>query len=470
MSRGNGEFQVLVKSLRLMLWLVCSVVTVVPEALSAEAPPNIVVILADDHTYRDFGFMGNVAVQTPHLDRLASESALFPNGYVPMSVCRPSLATVLTGLYPHQHGIYFNHPPPGLAEMRKLSAEEYHQARRVTDPLIRQRATLPRILTEQGYVSLQTGKHWEGHFTDAGFTHGMTTGRPTPADRYGTRLQNGEPVAHGNGDAGLAIGRDTMQPIATFLDEQVRGKPFLIWYAPFLPHVPFDAGPEFQEPYRKQGLPAQLRAYYAEITRFDHTVGQLREMLAQRSLTHNTLIVFASDNGYRPEESENKSSSPRADARSKWSAHEDGIRTPLLFNWPGKIAPARYEGLVQTVDLLPTIAAAAGCEQALPKNLPGQNLLPVCLGEAELPQRPAFGAIYPNDATELNAPENHVLARWMRLQKFKLIVPEGDNPDIPLQLYDLQRDPAEYQNLADDPAYRVALSRLMLPLNAWWQP
>ena len=81
--------------------------------------PNVVMIVADDQSYRDFGFMGNDLVHTPNLDRLARQSARYPNGYVPMSVCRPSLATLLTGLYPHQHGIHFNHPPPGLRVMRR---------------------------------------------------------------------------------------------------------------------------------------------------------------------------------------------------------------------------------------------------------------------------------------------------------------------------------------------------------------
>ena len=94
------------------------------ESLLAAPRPNVVLIVSDDQSYRDFGFMGNDRVHTPHLDRLASQSARYPNGYVSMSVCRPSLATLLTGLYPHQHGIHFNHPPPGLKAMRSLTADQ----------------------------------------------------------------------------------------------------------------------------------------------------------------------------------------------------------------------------------------------------------------------------------------------------------------------------------------------------------
>ncbi|MDP7009852.1 MAG: sulfatase-like hydrolase/transferase, partial [Verrucomicrobiota bacterium] len=83
-------------------------------------------IISDDQTYRDFGFMGNNLVRTPHLDKLAVQSAFFPNGYVPTSVCSPSLATMLTGLYPHQHGIHYNHPPPGNSAFNKMkSRTEY---------------------------------------------------------------------------------------------------------------------------------------------------------------------------------------------------------------------------------------------------------------------------------------------------------------------------------------------------------
>ena len=75
-------------------------------SLGLAARPNIVLIISDDQTFRDFEFMGNKSVHTPHLDKLASQSAFFPNGYVPSSVCSPSLTTILTGLYPHQHGIH----------------------------------------------------------------------------------------------------------------------------------------------------------------------------------------------------------------------------------------------------------------------------------------------------------------------------------------------------------------------------
>jgi len=100
---------------------VCQVV------LASEGKPNIVYIISDDQSWTDFGFMGNDRVYTPSLDELAGKSARFPNGYLTTSVCRPSLVTLLTGLYPHQSGIYFNHGPPGNSAYNRMNSREQYE-------------------------------------------------------------------------------------------------------------------------------------------------------------------------------------------------------------------------------------------------------------------------------------------------------------------------------------------------------
>src|SRR6202008_3863689 len=105
--------------------------------------PNVVLIIADDQGWTDFGFMGHEVIKTPHLDRLAKESAVFPHGYVPTSLCRASLATLLTGLYGPQHRICCNAPPDGVDRARM-------------HPFIRKAPALPRLLAGAGYVCLQT--------------------------------------------------------------------------------------------------------------------------------------------------------------------------------------------------------------------------------------------------------------------------------------------------------------------------
>lgn len=150
--------------------------------------------------------------------------------------------------------------------MRKMSAEEYQQTRASTNYLIERVPTLPRILAQQGYACLQTGKHWEGSYQTAGFTEGMTLGLPTRklGQVAGTRVQdNAEWVALANGDAGLVIGRETMQPIANFIDRQAGRKPFFVWYAPFLPHAPFDAPQRFRDMLPEQLEQPERLPYYA---------------------------------------------------------------------------------------------------------------------------------------------------------------------------------------------------------------
>jgi uncharacterized sulfatase len=115
---------------------------------------------------------------------------------------------MLTGLYPHQHKVCWNDPPAGVDRNSVLH-------------LMKNTPTVPRLLGEAGYVSLQTGKFWEGHYSNAGFTHGMSLNE-----------------VHGrHGDEGLKIGRNTMQPIYDFI-ERAEGRPFFVWYAPMMPHEP----------------------------------------------------------------------------------------------------------------------------------------------------------------------------------------------------------------------------------------
>ena len=384
-----------------------------------------------------------------------------------MSLCRASLATLLTGLYPHQHGIHFNHPPPGHNKMSDMTAERYRATRAGTDYFIRNVATLPTILARHGYAALQTGKHWEGHYTNAGFTHGMTTTEPAgpPGPVTGTRaLRNGEWVAHGNGDAGLVIGRETMRPIYDFIDEHAGRRPFFVWYAPVLPHSPYDAPAEYELAARAKGIPPHLVPYYASIARFDDTVGELLGVLEEKSLLDTTLIVFVVDNGLRPD----REKPGRQDTRSKYSQYEDGLRTPILILWQGRTKAADHRQAVSTVDLVPTILAAAGLSDEITSRMRGRSLLPSALGVENLPPVPVFGAIYPGDAASLGHPSRHVRGRWIRYGDFKLIVPGPAPRPVPLELFDLSQDPGESTNLAGAPAHAALVGRMKRLLDEWW--
>jgi len=446
-------------------------------AVVPEPTPNIVMIISDDQAYSDFGFMGHPHVKTPHIDQLAEQSARYPNGYVPSSVCRPSLVTLLTGLYPHQHGVHFNHPPPGNNAFNKMNKREYVRERDRATYLIRAVPSLPRILANRSYNCLQTGKFWEGHNRNAGFTHGMTLDKASGPPAYGNRkLPDGSVVAHGNGDAGLVIGRDTMQPIADFLDE--RGdKPFLIWYAPFLPHEPHNAPLKYRKPYLDNpDVPRHFVDYYASCTQFDDTVGQLIDMIESHGLAQNTLFVFVIDNGWMPREKPNPDTGEYpVDIRSKRSPFDKGLRTPILIRWDGRVKPATHEALCGSIDIVPTILDAVGLKEES-AGMPGVSLLPSALGIQPLADRPVFGEIYPGDATSLGHPSRDVAYRWVRDGRWKLIVPHQQRGSIwqnyvtEPALYDVVADPYERNNLADNAGHKQQIEHLRKLLDEWWTP
>jgi arylsulfatase A len=447
--------------------------------------PNVVLIISDDQTYRDFGFMGNSEVQTPHLDRLASQSARYVNGYVPTSVCSPSLASMITGLYPHQHGIHYNHPPPGNSRFNKMdSVEDYVRVRSEAFYLIKSSRTLPRMLAKNGYRSLQTGKFWEGHYSNAGFSDGMTLFEPPPGQTFGgvRTLASGQKAAHGNGDWGLKIGRETMKPICDFIDDCVGKSPFFVWYAPYLPHQPHDSPRKYFDIYRNNDkVPAHVVPYYAAISQFDDTVGELIGHVERRGLADNTLFVFVVDNGWTPGLRKHKTEKDFYfhTARSKRSPFEDGIRTPILLRWDGVIRPATHRQLCSSIDLAPSILSAAGAEQDGFK-LPGVDLLKIAKGQGAsiaTEDRAVFGEIYPGDATALGHPSRDLAYRWMRQGEYKLIVPHSHDTDLPwgnyldrVALYNVIQDSDESTNLADDSQHESRLGQMRKRLEKWWTP
>lgn len=499
------------KHLSLLWVLFVPCCAVAADRATPDRRPNIVLIVSDDQTYSDFGFMGNRQVRTPHIDRLAEQSARYVNGYVPSSVCRPSLVTLLTGLYPHQHGVHFNHPPPGFSQLTKSPAidkRQYDRLREQATELIRAVPTLPRILAQHGYRSLQTGKYWEGHWRNAGFTAGMTTAEPSGGP-YGDKvLANGDIVAHGNGDHGLIIGRETMQPIYDFirpaatvgpvpnekpreakgasgvrLEQNVDGElaPFLVWYAPFLPHTPHNSPQKYVDLYRdRPEIPEHRVPYYAAISQFDDTVGELVRFVEDRGLSEQTMFVFVVDNGWEPDRDRFVPKSQEWDhtKRSKRAPFDFGLRTPILIRWDGHTKPATIDGLVSSVDLVPTLLSAAGIDPA-PFRLPGIDLMPSATGLAEIPaDRAVFGEIYPGDATTLGNPARDIAYRWVRQGPLKLIVPHSAIAGKPPwnryltrpALYDVVTDPAEARNLIDVAQYRETAIELRGLLDRWWLP
>ncbi len=465
-----------------MIWI-ASVCWIQTTALPADPQsPNIVMIISDDQTYSDFGFMGNSRVRTPNLDALARQSARYTHGYVPSSVCRPSLVTLLTGLYPHQHGVHFNHPPPGFSKLTtspEIDKQEFDRLREKAVSLVRAVPTLPRLLSENGYRCLQTGKYWEGHWRNAGFTEGMTTAQPSGGKHGDKQLAGGDWVAHGNGDHGLAIGRETMQPIEDFLDD-VGDSPFFVWYAPFLPHAPHDSPRKYYDLFESATDVAPHEVpYFAAIAQFDDTVGSLVSSMEKRGLAGNTIFVFVVDNGWQPDADRYVSSRNEWDhtKKSKRAPFDAGLRTPILLRWDGHTKSSTWESPVSSVDLMPTLLAAAGIDSTNIA-LPGENLWPSATGLSKLsPDRAVFGEIYPGDASDLGNPARDLAYRWLRQGRYKLIIPHSADGKPPWNryltkpaLYDVVADPDETRNLIGQPNMAQTANHLNAQLDRWWSP
>ena len=415
-------------------------------AAAESQPPNVVMIISDDHGWTDYGFMGHEHVRTPQLDKFAAQSLVFPRGYVPASLCCPSLASMITGKYPHQHKITSNDPPlpAGVKGLAMRESPEFLKGREKMSGFMQAAATLPRALAERGYVSFQTGKWWQGHFSTGGFTHGMSDGVESKGGRHG--------------DAGLAIGRRTMQPIYDFIGTATaEKKPFFVWYAPMLPHDPHNAPAELVTKYRALAPNEATARYWANIEWFDQTCGQLLEHLEAQGLAEDTVVLYVSDNGWIPGEAVNK-----FDVRSKQSPYDGGLRTPIMVRWPGKIAPGRSDALASSLDLAPTILAATGAK--IPEELPGLNLLNT---EAANARQTLFGECFTHNAVDLDRPAASLRWRWVIDGEWKLIVPAPQNePTAAVELFHVSADPMEKQNLAPDQPERVAALRAQV--NAWW--
>lgn len=413
------------------------------------APPNVVLIVGDDQGAADYGFLGHAHIQTPHLDKLAAEGLRFKRGYVPSSLCRASLATMITGLYPHQHRITSNDPPTpkGLTPAQANKDPGYLKQRQEMVALFEKSPALPKLLETHGYVSFQAGKWWEGNSCRCGgFTEGLTHGDPLKGGRHG--------------DDGLKIGREGLQPVFAFLDKaKAAGKPFFVWYAPMMPHAPHTPPGRLLDKYRDKTPSIHVARYWAMCDWFDETVGDLLAKLEKTGQAENTLVIYLHDNGWIQDPA-----SPAFAPKSKRSPYDGGLRTPIIVKWPGRVKPGTSDGLASSIDLAPTILAAAGARP--PAAMDGVDLLDA----RRVAGRPAvFGEIFEHTAVDIAKPAANLQYRWVVDGDWKLILPFEPNVKAAKpELYDVTRDPAETANLAAKHPDKVAA--LAKTLDAWWNP
>ncbi len=424
------------------------VVAFVAFATSASAaPPNIVFIIGDDQAYGDYGFMGHPQIHTPHLDALAKQSLVFKRGYVPTSLCRASLATMITGLYPHQHKITSNDPPipAGLKPGQANKDPGYLKLREQMVNIFEQSPNLAKLVEKQGYVSQQSGKWWEGNACRCGgFSEGMTIGDPTKGGRHG--------------DEGLKIGRTGLEPVFKFMDQAKKdNKPFFVWYAPMMPHQPHNPPERLMKKYEGKHKSRFVAKYWAMCEWFDETIGDVLKHLDESKLAENTIVVYLHDNGWIQDETKEGFA-----AGSKRSPNEGGVRTPILIRWPGKVKPGTNDALASSIDLVPTMLHAIGGKPTA--DMLGINLL----DEAATKKRTTvYGEIFEHNAINITKPAANEMYRWIIDGHMKLIVPNTKRvPKDVVELYDLAKDPNEAMNLAAKQPEQV--KKLMEKLNAWW--
>jgi len=397
--------------------------------------PNIVMIIGDDQGYPYFGFMGADYMVTPNMDSLAASGTLFTAGYVPDNHCRPSLATLMTGMLPRQYNkqveelITENEIAKDSIPTFKHHAMQYFQ-------------TLPKILKEQGYNSFQGGKWWEFHYENGGFTHGMTTGWTAEDRKNGSKW-----FKQFMGGQGLNLARATMEPVYEFIDQNAE-QPFFIWYAPELPHYPFDAPAKYYNVYKDKKMTESAKRYYANCTWFDEGVGELIQYLKDKGEFDHTLFVYVNDNGWE----QNPDQEFRHDSlrwhnggdKGKLSVYDQSYRTPIILSWQGHIPQGvRKTELMHSADIPATLLDYLGIQT--PPHYFGRSYKGIIEGQANVHPRNIILGNSNKIRSEADMMGQDVEAYWLRTSewffKWNLTLKE-------VALFDMQSDPRNNHNLA----------------------
>ncbi len=423
--------------------------------------PNVLLIVGEDHGC-ELSCYGDPVIETPSIDRLASQGMLFENAYVTQSVCSPSRSTIFTGLYPHQNGQL------GLATHKYAWFESW--------------PTTYSLLKETGY---RTGLIGKTHVLPAEAVESFVDFRFQKSSNFAKKnvaeyaVQAGEFFRASDTPFFMTVNYpDAHWP----LQGQVDG----------LPEAQIDPGKVRVMPYVGDETPRLRKIaqnYYDCMLRLDACVGQLLEELEKSGKAENTLVIFIGDHGAQM-------------ARGKVTVYEGGMRVPFIARWPGVIkTDRRSKALVSTIDLLPTFMDAAST--AAPSGLPGQSLRPVFEGTIGGDFRQYLACERNCDAARHTFPQ-----RTIRDERYKIIYsPVRDREDPAaryyrihgasnwagcltdeelagaseqtragydlwlnppeIQLYDLKSDPHEWHDLADDPTHRETKARLLKALKEW---
>ena len=423
-----------------ILWVACEPTSGEAKEEVSEAEeklPNIIMLVGDDQGYPYFGFMGADYVHTPNMDSLAANGVLFTDGYVSDNHCRPSLQTLLTGLLPieyNRRSFAMLQKEIEANQIPEDSVQKFKHTFDVRASAFNQFNTLPKMLAEKGYTSFQGGKWWEYSYQNGHFTHGMTKGWTEEEQKTADWFQK-----HMGGD-GMDLARVTNQPAYDFLEE-TKGQPFFMWFAPSLPHYPFDAPEKYYNLYKDEDMSESAKQYYANCTWFDDAWGQLVDHLKAKGLYENTLIIYVNDNGWEQEPDQEFWNDPQRSHnggdKGKGSIYDMSFRSPIIFSWEGKIPEGiRTNALIHSADLPATILDYVGIE--IPEDYYGKSFRSVIEGrEASIRDFVQGNAITTRSSDPDNVMGRHIEGYWVREDHWFLRWHVTDNE---LELFDLRND------------------------------
>lgn len=438
-----------------------------------ERPPNIILIVADDLGYNDISTFGGGIVQTPSIDRLAKEGAVFKQSYSGASTCAPSRAMMMTGRYPTRTGFEFTPTPAGMGKAVSLIGggmdnnrppSFYDEAMEANQPLYElkglppEEITIAETLKDSGYYTAHIGKWHLGNDNgmaphEQGFDDSllMASGLYLPED-----------------DLNVVNAKIPFDPIDKFLwkamtysnsfnsgdddrfkpkgyltdywtDESInvikanKNRPFFLYLAHWGPHTPLQAT---REDYDAVGdiQPHRKRVYAAMIRAIDRSVGRVLDTLDQEGLADNTLVMFTSDNGGAGYIGIPEVNQPFRGW--KITMFEGGLRVPMMIKWPSKItAGTVVDTPVAHIDVMPTLAAAAAT-QSKAAEIDGVNLLPLVTRQGDQSW----------DRETLFWQNGHY--QVVRHGDWKLQVNDRPTDGLQYWLFDLAKDPTEQNNLA----------------------
>lgn len=404
--------------------------------------PNVVFLLADDLGWTGLNCFGSDFYETPNLDRLAATGMKFTDAYAACTVCSPTRASIMTGMYPARlHLTDFiagQHRP-----FAKLSIPDW------TKQLESRHVTIAEALKDAGYRTGHFGK-WhlnakEGKVkgTDA-VSQGFDVSIERPKGSRGYLLKNGVTA-----EAGTNYLTDWLTDAACRFVEETEDQPFFLYFAYNVPHTPIQGRADLVEYFRARVDESAVHknpVYAAMVKSLDLSVGRVLQQLEDSGLAQNTLVVFISDNGgltqrYGRHDGFTENLPLR---RGKGSAYEGGVRVPAIVRWPGVTRPGvTSDTPVMTIDFYRTLLAASGTKgsDSHNKNIDGENLLPLFRNAEHEFDRSLFWH-YPHYHAGGDSPYSAIRSGDWRLIEF--------HEDRSTRLYNLRTDLGEETDLSEE--------------------